>query len=163
MTLNGTLLDSKTNKGIEFGAIQVTDSKGKPIGNNGVNTDENGKYSLKNVKTSDYITTSYVGYAPKTIAANNAVSKGSGIGILNIKIDQTGLTLPQIDIVADKPKTKITTSGSVITDAKTIAKPEEKAKEPMKLWVKIALGVGAVTVLGIIIFLATKENKKGKK
>jgi hypothetical protein len=33
----------------------------------------------------------------------------------------------------------------------------------MKLWVKIALGVGAVTVLGIIIFLATKEDKKGKK
>ena len=57
-------------------------------------------------------------------------------------------------------KTKISTKGDVKVQTK---KEEEKVKEPMKLWVKIALGVGAVTVLGIIIFLATKDNKKVKK
>jgi hypothetical protein len=72
-------------------------------------------------------------------------------------------TLEEVLIKPKDEKTKITTSGSVITDAKTTAKSEEKVKEPMKLWVKIALGVGAVTVLGIIIFLATKNDKKGKK
>jgi hypothetical protein len=155
MTLNGTLLDSKSNIPMEFGAVQVTDSKGKPIGNNGTTTDDKGKYSLKNVNPTDFITTSYIGYAPKTVPANSAILKEGGIGNLDIKIDQTGVALPQIDIVAEKPKTKVKTNGAVIVEKK----PEEKAKEPMKLWVKIALGVGAVTIFGIIIFLATKDNK----
>jgi hypothetical protein len=67
-------------------------------------------------------------------------------------------TLEEVLIKPKDEKTKITTSGAVKVDAKV----EEKVKEPMKLWVKIALGVGAVTVLGIIIFLASKD-KKGKK
>ena len=113
------------------------------------------KYSLKNVNPTDFITTSYIGYAPKTVPANSAILKEGGIGNLDIKIDQTGVALPQIDIVAEKPKTKVKTNGAVIVEKK----PEEKAKEPIKLWVKIALGVGAVTVFGIIIFLATKDNK----
>ena len=155
MTLNGTLLDSKSNIPMEFGAVQVTDSKGKPIGNNGTTTDDKGKYSLKNVNPTDFITTSYIGYAPKTVPANSAILKEGGIGNLDIKIDQTGVTLPTIEVTAEKPKTKIKTSGAV----QVKKKPEEKPKEPMQLWVKIALGVGAVTIFGIIIFLATKDNK----
>jgi hypothetical protein len=158
MTLNGTLLDSKTNEPMLFGAVQVTDSNGKPVGNNGTSTDDKGKYTLKNVKPTDYITTSYIGYAPKTVAVNSAIVKEGGIGNLDIKIDQTGITLSTVEVTAEKPKTKIKTSGAVQVEKK----PEQKAKEPVKLWVKIALGVGAVTIFGIIIFLATKDNKSTK-
>jgi hypothetical protein len=83
---------------------------------------------LKNVNPTDFITTSYIGYAPKTVPANSAILKEGGIGNLDIKIDQTGVALPQIDIVAEKPKTKVKTNGAVIVEKK----PEEKAKEPIK-------------------------------
>jgi hypothetical protein len=149
MTLNGVVLDNVTNVGVPFTPIVVADSKGNLIGNNGVNSDVDGKYTLKNVNTTNYLKVKALGYNLALVPVKNAVVKND-IGALNIRLTQDkGFTTEEIVV---KPK-----------DAKTITKPEEKIKEPMKLWVKIALGVGAVTVLGIIIFLATKENKKGKK
>jgi hypothetical protein len=48
-------------------------------------------------------------------------------------------------------------SAPIVTEEKT----KEKVKEPMKLWVKIALGVGVAAVLGLgVYFVMKNKNKK---
>jgi hypothetical protein len=153
MTLNGIVLDNITNVGVPFAPIVVTDSKGNLIGNNAVNSDVDGKYTLKNVNATDYLKVKALGYNLSLIPVKNAVVKND-IGVLNIRLaEDKKFTTDEIKIIAEK----------TVKEKTVKEKEKEKAKEPMELWVKIALGVGAVTVLGIIIFLATKEDKKGKK
>jgi hypothetical protein len=168
MILVGQVIDSATSKPIEFAKVYISNISAKPIIRSGYSaeTDSNGRFTLNNVTENDFISTQMVSYETKIVSVKKALTIPNGFKALLIKLNQgKDATLPEVKVTPkdEKPKTKITTSGSVIMDAKTVAKPEEKVKEPMKLWVKIALGVGAVTVLGIIIFLATKNDKKGKK
>jgi hypothetical protein len=164
MDIVGQVIDSATKEPIVGAVVYVSDKNAKPIGNNSTATDVNGRYTLKNVNANNIIASRAVTYPPSAIPVSKAITMPNGFKALLIKLTQGKEgTLEEVLIKPKDEKTKITTSGSVITDAKTTAKSEEKVKEPMKLWVKIALGVGAVTVLGIIIFLATKNDKKGKK
>jgi hypothetical protein len=162
MNIVGQVIDSVTKEPIVGAIVYVSDTAGKPI-SKPVSTDSNGRYSLTDVSSNSIIASSAITYPVRVTSVKNAINTPFGFPALLIKLTQGKEgTLEEVVIKPKDEKTKITTSGAVIADAKTIAKPEEKVKEPMKLWVKIALGVGAVTVLGIIIFLATKD-KKGKK
>jgi hypothetical protein len=160
MDIVGQVIDSATKEPIVGAVVYVSDKNAKPIGNNSTATDVNGRYTLKNVNANGIIASRAVTYPPSAIPVSKAITMPNGFKALLIKLTQGKEgTLEEVVIKPKDEKTKITTSGAVKVDAKV----EEKVKEPMKLWVKIALGVGAVTVLGIIIFLATKNDKKGKK
>jgi hypothetical protein len=159
MDIVGQVIDSATKEPIVGAVVYVSDKNAKPIGNNSTATDVNGRYTLKNVNANNIIASRAVTYPPSAIPVSKAITMPNGFKALLIKLTQGKEgTLEEVLIKPKDEKTKITTSGAVKVDAKV----EEKVKEPMKLWVKIALGVGAVTVLGIIIFLASKD-KKGKK
>ena len=161
MDIVGQVIDSATKEPIVGAAVYVSDKNAKPIGNNSTATDVNGRYTLKNVNANSIIASRAVTYPPSAIAVSKAITMPNGFKALLIKLTQgkEGI-LGEVVIKPKDDKTKITTKGEVKVE--TTKDEKVKVKEPMKLWVKIALGVGAVTVLGIIIFLATKD-KKGKK
>jgi hypothetical protein len=159
MNIVGQVIDSVTNEPIVDAIVYVSNTAGKPI-TKPVNADSNGRYILKDVSSNAIIGAQQTGYNQKITSVKNAIKTPFGFPALLIKLNQSKeATLQEQVIKPQDDKTKISTKGAVKVDAKV----EEKVKEPMKLWVKIALGVGAVTVLGIIIFLATKNDKKGKK
>ncbi len=159
MILVGQVIDSVTKEPLVGANIYVSDSKGNPKGKV-VSADTNGRYKLDNVSPTDNIASQMVSYGKKITSVKNAITMPNGFKALLISLSQgKEATLGEVVIKPKDEKTKISTKG----DVKVETTKDEKVKEPMKLWVKIALGVGAVTVLGIIIFLATKEDKKGKK
>ena len=150
MNIVGQVIDSVTKEPIVGAIVYISDTAGKPI-SKAVSTDSNGRYSLTDVSSNSIIASSAITYPVKVTSIKNAIKTPFGFPALLIKLTQGKEgTFEEVKITADKT-------------VKEKEKEKEKAKEPMKLWVKIALGVGAVTVLGIIIFLATKEDKKGKK
>lgn len=159
MNIVGQVIDSVTNEPIVGAIVFISDTAGKPI-SKPITADSNGRYALSGVSSNSIIGAQRIGYDTKLTSVKKAIKPPIGFPALLIKLNQSKeATLQEQVIKPQDEKTKITTSGAVKVDAKV----EEKVKEPMKLWVKIALGVGAVTVLGIIIFLATKNDKKGKK
>jgi hypothetical protein len=152
MNIVGQVIDSVTKEPIVGAIVYISDTAGKPI-SKAVSTDSNGRYSLTDVSSNSIIASSAITYPVKVTSIKNAIKTPFGFPALLIKLTQGKEgTFEEVKITADKT-----------VKEKDKEKEKDKAKEPMKLWVKIALGVGAVTVLGIIIFLATKENKKGKK
>ena len=160
MNIVGQVIDSVTNEPIVNANVYISDTAGKPI-SKPVSADSNGRYALNDVSSNSIIGAQRIGYNTKLTSVKKAIKPPFGFPALLIKLDEDKkLTTDEVLIKPQDEKTKISTKGDVKVQTK---KEEEKVKEPMKLWVKIALGVGAVTVLGIIIFLATKDNKKVKK
>jgi hypothetical protein len=160
MNIVGQVIDSVTNEPIVDAIVYVSDTAGKPI-TKPVNADSNGRYALNDVSSNAIIGAQRTGYNAKLTSVKNAIKPPFGFPALLIKLNQSKeATLQEQVIKPQDEKTKISTKGEVKVE--TTKDEKVKVKEPMKLWVKIALGVGAVTVLGIIIFLATKD-KKGKK
>lgn len=160
MILVGQVIDSKTKEPIVNANVYVSDTAGNPKGKV-VSADSNGRYMLNDVSNNSIIGARFVSHSTKIQSLKKATIMPNGFKALLIELtEKPEATTQEVLIKPQDEKTKISTKGDVKVQTN---KEEEKAKEPMKLWVKIALGVGAVTVLGIIIFLATKNDKKGKK
>jgi hypothetical protein len=158
MNIVGQVIDSVTNEPIVGAIVYISDTAGKPI-SKPITADSNGRYALNDVSSNSIIGAQRIGYDTKLTSVKKAIKPPFGFPALLIKLNESKkLTTDEVLIKPQDEKTKISTKG----DVKVETTKDEKVKEPMKLWVKIALGVGAVTVLGIIIFLATKD-KKGKK
>jgi hypothetical protein len=158
MNIVGQVIDSVTNEPIVGAIVYISDTAGKPI-SKPITADSNGRYALSDVSSNSIIGAQRIGYDTKLTSVKKAIKPPFGFPALLIKLNESKkLTTDEVLIKPQDEKTKISTKG----DVKVETTKDEKVKEPMKLWVKIALGVGAVTVLGIIIFLATKD-KKGKK
>lgn len=154
----GRVVNDK-NEAVEFAVVFLSDSKGKPIGNVNTQADDKGRFVFNSLNDTDFLTSQMVGLKPTTISVKKAINIPSPMGdmpTLAIKMPPSeGVNLGEIVVTAKKAEPKK-------EDTKKAEPKKAEPKEPMKLWVKIALGVGAVTIFGIIIFLATKNKKSTK-
>lgn len=89
----GIVVDSLSNEPVPYVAIYLKGS------NKGILTDENGKFQIIQETTRDTITTSAMGYSPKSYALNE--QKGT---IIKIKIVPTGIKLNEVFVKPKKEK-----------------------------------------------------------
>lgn len=169
MIISGIVTNGTTKEPVPFALVYVSDSNGKPKGNISTQTDANGRYTLNGVNPSGYVTASYTGYNKQPVAVKNVVSvpnivTGIPTNLLAIKLTPSLKSgLPEVTVTPQNTGTKISTIGSVAVDKKVEDKKSvDEVKEPTKAWVKIALGLGALAVLGLII-VAIKKDKKNSK
>jgi cobalamin biosynthesis Mg chelatase CobN len=79
----------------------------------------------------------------------------------NTKIDVDANGNPTQDIPKEKTEEAVDDKGQVQTYKKSdvVDKGSEETKKPMSTLVKVGLGVGAVAVLGVIIYLIVRPKK----
>ncbi|MBS1488578.1 MAG: TonB-dependent receptor [Bacteroidetes bacterium] len=100
--ITGIVIDSTSNKGVEFANVALLDAATKkPI--NGEMCDENGKFTLSKVAPGNYlIAVSFIGYNTKTIPVQ-ITSKHSDINLGNIILGTSVKMLKEVEVVAQKP------------------------------------------------------------
>jgi len=139
-TVTGQLAD-KSGQPLEFGVVYTSDSSGKPIASSkNTTTDDKGRWMLKDINDSDYITGTYVGYNKKTIPAKSIIP----INIMGVTQRSIRITLPEsVD----------STLQEVVVESKKITiKPKNIGKY-------IMIG-GGVFLLLTGIMLVVAKNKK---
>lgn len=119
-TVSGRLLD-KDKQPIEFGIVYTSDSSGKPIaGSKNYTADDKGRWILKDVNDSDYITGSMVGYNKKTIPAKSIISipnpiTGMSQKLINITLpDDSQATLAEVPVISKKVTIKPKNIGKYV-------------------------------------------------
>jgi outer membrane receptor for ferrienterochelin and colicin len=101
-SISGVVLDSTTNKPVEYATVALmSGNSDKPV--NGAVCDEKGRFDIRKVAPGNYrVVISFIGYSTKTInvtvpAHNNEVNIGS------IKISDSSSILKEITVEAQKP------------------------------------------------------------
>jgi outer membrane receptor protein involved in Fe transport len=97
-TINGTITDEETGKGISFANISINQNRGTV-------SDENGKYTFENIKAGDYVLQiSYVGYESLRKKIN---VKENEILDLQIKLKPASIIAEDVVITATKTENYI--------------------------------------------------------
>jgi outer membrane receptor for ferrienterochelin and colicin len=101
-SITGIVLDSASNKPVEFATVALMEgSSDKPV--NGAVCDEKGKFEIKKITPGKYrVVVSFIGYSTKSIPVtipehDNNVSLGS------VKISDTSSILKEVTVEAQKP------------------------------------------------------------
>lgn len=100
--ISGIVIDSTTNKGVEFANVALLDAATKkPL--NGEMCDETGKFTLSKITPGNYlVSVSFIGYTTKTVAIQ-VTDKHKDINLGNIILGQSVKMLKEVEIVAQKP------------------------------------------------------------
>lgn len=153
-TIFGTIID-ESKKPVEFATVFRSDANGKPVGNLGTTTDDKGRWTLKGLVPTDFITARMVGLEPNTVSVSKAVSipnviTGIPMTFLNIQMKPSASSsLPEITVTAQAPK-----------PTKSEQPKPSKEKEGMSKGLKIGLIVGGVLALfGIVVLIVKNKNK----
>ncbi len=101
--VSGTLVDSTTNKPIEFAAVVLYDAeKDKEV--NGGMTNEKGKFKMDGLKPGKYtLKISFLGYEPKTIANIETTPKKPDVKFDKINLQPSQVALDAVEIEAEAP------------------------------------------------------------
>ncbi|WP_235893230.1 SusC/RagA family TonB-linked outer membrane protein [Flavobacterium franklandianum] len=127
---HNVMAQSKTIQGV------VTDATGQPLPGASINvqgttnsasTDFDGKYSLKDVKSTDKITFSFVGTISQTITAGNQTS-------INVKLVESTQSLTEVVVVAygSQKRSKVTGAISVVGAKEIAAVPITNAESALQ-------------------------------
>jgi outer membrane receptor protein involved in Fe transport len=94
--ISGTIVDSTSQKEIEFASIALYKSTGQAV--DGTVADEKGKFVLNKVVAGDYkILITFIGYANKTVN-NIALAKGQELDLGAIKLSSNTKTLDELTV-----------------------------------------------------------------
>ena len=132
-TLSGKLVDSKTNKGIEAGSVQVFSvSKNSLTGSwsdsliAGMLTGKNGHFAFYNLKLPDSLRVRYtaVGYAENIseLAVRNDEAEGEGLGMElgNVRLGSEAEYLNTVTVVGQRPALQLGIDRKVFNVDKNI-------------------------------------------
>ncbi len=98
--ISGVVIDSLTNKPVEFATVAILDSNNKPI--NGSVCDENGKFVIPKTAKGNYnLVISFVGYANKKMPVH-ILDKGSEINLGTITLSPSAKMLHEVVIEGQK-------------------------------------------------------------
>jgi outer membrane receptor for ferrienterochelin and colicin len=101
-SITGIVLDSATNKPVEFATVALMEgTSDKPV--NGAVCDEKGRFEIKKITPGKYrVVVSFIGYSTKTIAVN-IPAHNNEINLGSIRIGDTSAILKEVTIEAQKP------------------------------------------------------------
>lgn len=101
--ISGTIIDSLTQKPIDYATITVYRNGGETPSNGAV-TDEKGDFKLDNIPTGEYkITVSFIGYVTKTFERVTTTLKKPDNHLGEIIIAPAGRSLNEVSIVGETP------------------------------------------------------------
>lgn len=99
VSLSGSVSDAQTEEKLQYVNVAVLSTKDSSM-INGVITDENGKFSITNMKSGKYIVRfSFIGY--KDVFKNVELKSGN-VSMGNIKLSQSSEMLEGVEIVAER-------------------------------------------------------------
>jgi hypothetical protein len=101
-SISGTILDSATNKAVEFATVALMEgASDKPV--NGAVCDDKGKFEIKKVAPGKYrVVVSFIGYSTKTIEVT-VPAHDNDINLGSIRISDTSAMLKEVTVEAQKP------------------------------------------------------------
>ncbi len=145
-TLIGKIVDSDNNP-IEFGSIYTSDSKGNPTSKvKSTTADDKGRWKLEGINDTDFITGQFVGFDKKTVSAKS-----------NVKVPIPFSNAFSRNLIVKLPLSK---SGSLSEVEVTVTEPKIKQKKSMPLGKYVAIGGGALVLIGVIALIISKKWKK---
>lgn len=141
-TLIGKIIDTDNNP-IEFGSIYTSDSKGNPLKSiKSTTADDKGRWKLEGINDTDFITGQFVGFDKKTVSAKS-----------NVKIPIPFSNAFSRNLIIKLPLSK---SGSLSEVEVTVTEPKIATKKPMALGKYVAIGAGALVLIGVIALISKK-------
>jgi outer membrane receptor for ferrienterochelin and colicin len=112
--IKGVVVDSKNNTPVGYANIVLKNRKDSSFVK-GAATGVSGEFLLGNIAEGEYyLVVSYVGYGKKTVSdiSVNANPKEINLGV--IKIDQTGVTMAQVEVTGERPAEEFRPDKKVI-------------------------------------------------
>jgi ferric enterobactin receptor len=101
-SVSGKIIDSKTDKGLEYANISITNTKWNKV-IEGTISNQNGKFSMTGILTGDYVLKiNYLGYQQKEIKFK-ITKKDLDIKLKEIKLEVSSEMLSEITIEEEKP------------------------------------------------------------
>ena len=101
-SVSGKIIDSKTDKGLEYANISITNTKWNKV-IEGTISNQNGKFSMTGILTGDYVLKiNYLGYQQKEIKFK-ITKKDLDIRLKEIKLEVSSEMLSEITIEEEKP------------------------------------------------------------
>ena len=163
----GKISDAKTKETLPGANVVLTDIKGKQIKTNdgspvGVSTNIDGKYEIdiprNPVPLGAYLTTSFVGYEPKTIGIDWTPGNMN-----DVDLDESSTMLNEVVITAPKKEETIPAKVSMTLEQSPIQPPVQETKgwasfSKMKKGLIIGGASLGVVLLIIGITMATKKE-----
>lgn len=96
--INGEVQDSSTSKPVEYAVIELLSLENKQV--NGTIADENGKFSLPEVKTGKYkLKISFLGYKDKLIPMIETTLKDPDLQLGKIKLNPQNVMIGEVQVV----------------------------------------------------------------
>jgi outer membrane receptor for ferrienterochelin and colicin len=101
-SISGVILDSATNKAVEFATVALMEgTSDKPV--NGAVCDDKGRFEIKKIAPGNYrVVISFIGYSSKTIPVK-IPAHDNDINLGMIRISDTSAILKEVTIEAQKP------------------------------------------------------------
>ncbi len=101
-TISGKIIDSSSNKPVEFATISVINTKTKKVVNGGI-TNEKGFFKINKVKPGNYsLDISFIGYSSIKIDNVKVEKNNLNLNLGTLKIQEDSKTLSEVNVVADK-------------------------------------------------------------
>lgn len=100
--ISGVVLDSATNKPVEYATVALMEgTSDKPV--NGAVCDDKGRFEIKKIAPGNYrVVVSFIGYSTKTISVT-VPAHDNDINLGAIKIGDTSSILKEVTVEAEKP------------------------------------------------------------
>ena len=117
--IKGKLIDSKSKEALEFVTVALM-PKGSSTPINGCSTDENGNFSITQVKAGDYVVKiSFVGYLDDTRSVQ--MTKGGRIDLGTIRLKADNKLLKEVVVTEQRSQMKFDIDKRVFTIDQNIA------------------------------------------
>jgi len=111
--ITGKVIDGQYNETLPGANVYFSDAAGTPgSATNGTATDANGNYTF-NAVYGQYLTASFVGY--------KRVTKTAADGVINFTLQPESITLPEFEVIANRPGTSFWTTKNMLIGAAAIA------------------------------------------
>ncbi len=97
--ISGKLIDSTTNKAVEFASVAIYDKNNKVV--DGAMSDMNGVFTVKNLAKGSYkIVASFIGYKSKTIAKVDLLTNKAEANVGNLMMETDTKLLGEVTVTA---------------------------------------------------------------